>query len=217
LGLRATAAVVGAILTTESLKYLLPSVDHWTGQWRWLTGGSFPSGHAVVVASIALAVLSISSDAWRARLVGPLAAWTAIATTATVTVGWHRPGDVVGSFFLATAWHRALGAGQPVERRLRTMLPRPDLRGATSRRLTAAPSAVAFASSPGSPANTAAWWAGACFLVLGAAVEGVLSGRTLGDTAPIAYLAGLAVLLAGAGITVSQAATSFDQQWLRAR
>jgi hypothetical protein len=181
LGLRNSAAVVGAILSAEALKHVLPSKNHWTGDWSWLSGGAFPSGHAVIVTSISLAVLSISSDAWRHRLVGPLVAGTAIAATATVTVGWHRPSDVLGSLFLATAWHRAMAAGQPADRRLRTMLPH-----------TALP-------------RTGFWWAGACVLVLGAGLEGALTGTLYGRLATLAYLGSLSVLLAAVLVTLAVA------------
>jgi len=195
LGLRSTAAVIGAILSAEVLKWVLPSHDQWTGEWSWLSGGSFPSGHAVTVTSISLAVLSISSDNWRRRLVGPLVAGTAIATTATVTVGWHRPSDVLGSLFLATAWHRAMRADQPADRRLRTMLPRGSR-----------PRTVAARLQDRLPsAQTATWWAGACTLILGAALEGALTEIRYGGIAAMAYLCSLAVLLAAVLVTIALA------------
>jgi membrane-associated phospholipid phosphatase len=186
LGLRSTAAVVGSIVSAEVLKHTLPSHDQWTGRWSLISGGSFPSGHAVVVTSISLAVLSISSDRWRRRLVGPLVAGTAIVTTATVTVGWHRPSDVLASLFLATAWHRAMRSGQPAENRLRTMLPVP-------------------ARSLLPSVRTATWWAGACALILGAALEGALTGARYGGLASLAYLCSLAVLLAAVLVTIAVA------------
>jgi membrane-associated phospholipid phosphatase len=195
LGLRSTAAVAGAILSAEVLKHTLPSYNEWTGDWSLIGGGSLPSGHAVIVTSISLAVLSISSDRWRRRLVGPLVAATAIATTATVTVGWHLPSDVLGSLFLATAWHRALRADQPAERRLRSMLPHPALpRTALARLQLRLPTA-----------RTAAWWAGACALILGAALEGALTGVSYGSHATLAYLCSLAVLLAAVLVTIAAA------------
>jgi membrane-associated phospholipid phosphatase len=223
LGLRSTAAVIGAILSVEALKHLLPSHNQWTGEWSLISGGSFPSGHAVIVTSISLAVLSISSDSWRRRLVGPLVACTAIATTATVTVGWHRPSDVLGSLFLATAWHRAMRADQPAERRLRTMLPRPALpRTALPRTAlprTALPRTALPRTALPRPAlprtalsrlqdrlpttRTAAWWAGACTLILGAALEGAVNGLRYGSVATLAYLCSLAVLLAAVLVTVA--------------
>lgn len=187
LALRSTVAVVGAILSAEVLKLMLPSPDQVTGGF---IAGSFPSGHAVVVTSISLAALSISSDSWRRRLVGPLVACTAIATTATVTLGWHRPSDVLGSLLLATAWHRAMRADQPAERRLRTMLPRTTLAWLHDRLPTT---------------RTAIWWAGACTLILGAALEGALTGARYGMLATLAYLCSLAVLLAAVLVTIAVA------------
>jgi membrane-associated phospholipid phosphatase len=201
LGLRSTAAVVGAILSAEVLKYTLPGYSEWTGEWSFIDGGSFPSGHAVVVTSLALAVLSISSDRWRRWLVGPLVAGTAIATTATVTVGWHRPSDVLGSLFLATAWHRAMRADQPSERRLRNLLPT----GPRPR------TALAHLQERLPTAQTAIWWAGACTLILGAALEGALTGARYGELASLAYLCSLAGLLAAVLVTIALAATPRPQ------
>jgi membrane-associated phospholipid phosphatase len=175
-GLRASAAVLGALLSVEVLKLVLPTID-FTGRLQWPAAGSFPSGHTVIVTSISLAVLSVSTEQWRRRLVGPLVAWTAVATTATVTLGWHRPSDVLGSFFLATAWHRALGVRRPTADQLRRLVP-----------------------------AAAGWWSAACLLVLGAALEGVASGRALADGGfhqVFAYLLALAGLLAAAVVTVT--------------
>ena len=199
LGLRATIAVAGALATTEVLKFVLPSRQFWNGQWRWLSIGSFPSGHSVIVASLALAALSISSEPWRRIVAGPLAAWTAVATTATLTVGWHRPSDVIGSFFLATAWHRACTAWQPAERGSRSTMRWP----ARPRWLNAPAERLPVLSG-------LAWWALACLLVLGAAAAGILQGRSQWgwyDHAPARlpqaiYVFALGLLVIGAGLTV---------------
>jgi membrane-associated phospholipid phosphatase len=200
-GLGAATAVLGSVLSAEALKVLLPSANS-AGQWRWLSFGSFPSGHAVVVTSIALAVLSVSSAHWRRILVGPMLAWTAVATTATVTVGWHRPSDVLGSLFLATAWHRACTARVPEAKRLRSLLrwsPK-MIRTAPNRHLGVRPGV-----RPALPGLAAlSWWGLACLLVLGAAVEGALAGRdSPGRLSSAAYLVSLTVLLAGAGLTIA--------------
>jgi membrane-associated phospholipid phosphatase len=104
LGLRGVLAVLGSILSAEVLKYLLPGQSRWTGQWSWIGGGTFPSGHAVIVTSIALAVLSISSDHWRRLLVGPLVAGPrsrpprpspsvgTIPAMSSAACSWRRPG-----------------------------------------------------------------------------------------------------------------------------
>ncbi len=201
--LRSTVAVLGAVVSAEALKHLLPGPQWWSGQGHAFGPGSFPSGHTVIVTSISLAVLSISSHRWRRRLVGPLVAGTAIAATATVTVGWHRPGDVVGSFFLVTAWHQALSARQPADRRLRSMLPRP----AAGPGAPVGPAAglAATVRSIASWRPAAGWWVLASLGVLGAALEGVLT-RHPGRLAPLAYLLSLVVLLAGALITVATSA-----------
>jgi membrane-associated phospholipid phosphatase len=176
LALRNTVAVLGAVVSAEVLKYTLPSRNQWSGQWQWASTGSFPSGHAVIVTSIALAVLSVSPDAWRRLLVGPLVACTSIATTATVTVGWHRPGDVIGSFFLATAWHRALTARQRGDRRHPITVP---------------------------TGWTLVCWGPAAGLVLGAAVDGVRTNLAAsGRQTAASYLIALTFLLVGALITI---------------
>jgi membrane-associated phospholipid phosphatase len=197
LGVRSTATVIGSILSAEVLKHVLPSYNGWTGGWSVVGGGSFPSGHAMVVTSLSLALLSISSDAWRRRLVGPLLAGTAVAATATVTVGWHRPSDVLGSLFLATAWHRAMRVGQPAERRLRTMLPRPVRPAQRSRPV------LSQWRERLPMAETAGWWAAACALILGTALNGALTEARYGGLATVAYLCSLAVLLAAVPVTIA--------------
>jgi membrane-associated phospholipid phosphatase len=191
-GMWSAGAVVGAILSVEILKPLLPGTAGRTGEWRWLTSqGSFPSGHSVIAAALTLAVLSVVSDRWRPVLVGPMLAWTAVAAAATVTLGWHRPSDVLGSFFLATAWHRACTCGRPAQRRLRAMLPS----------TTAARERLSVAGVPAVPAVL--WWGLACLLVLGAGVHGVLRGESVGHVPALAYLTSLTLVLAGAGLTVA--------------
>ena len=193
LGLRGVLAVVGSILSAETLKHVLPSQNRWSEDWSWFGAGTFPSGHAVVVTSLSLAVLSIASDGWRRRLIGPLAAATAIVTTATVTVGWHRPSDVLGSLFLATAWHQLTAVGAPADRRLRTMLLRVPL----------APS-PRWSGRWRGHLPTALWWAAASVLVLGAAIEGS-TWTWWARLASTAYVGSLTVLLAGVLVTITLA------------
>jgi membrane-associated phospholipid phosphatase len=197
LGLRAALATFGAVISAEVLKYLLPGTNLWTGEWSWMTGGTFPSGHTAVAASVSLAILSVCSGLGRRLLVGPLVAGTAITATATVTVGWHRPSDVLAGLFLAAAWHRALSAGLPAEQRLRSMLPVRRDRGPAQEPAPAGP------RRPGRVVGavgvmTGLWWAGACVLVLGVGMNGLLRSVRFGELAPLAYAGSLAVLLAGA-------------------
>lgn len=199
LGLRAAMAVAGALASAEMLKHLLPSLQPWTGDWRWLTAGSFPSGHSVIVTSLALATLTICSDRWRHILAGPLVAWTAVAITGTVTLGWHRPSDVIGSLFLATAWHRACSLKRPAGHRLASVLHRSAHPARMSGLIDRVPNPSALA-----------WWALACLLVVGAAADGIIDTGTTatwqepgpGRVTALAYVVALGLLVMGAGLTV---------------
>jgi membrane-associated phospholipid phosphatase len=106
LAVRAVLAVGGAAATSEILKLTLPLP---MGHGRFVSGGgSFPSGHTTVVAALTLALLSTCAPRWRSVLAAPLVALTVLASTATISVGWHRPSDVVGGLLVVAAWHRAL-------------------------------------------------------------------------------------------------------------
>ena len=213
LALRCTAAVLGAVESAEVLKHLLPSLNFWDQRWRWLNTGSFPSGHTAVVTSISLAVLSVSSPAWRQRLVGPLVAGTAIASTALVTNAWHRPSDVLGSFFLATAWHRALVVPGLVDREPVGSEPvgsekigsepvgREPAAAGPWRLVRRRPFGVRLVGElPSEPATI--WWTATCVLVLGAAVDGILTHPQYSRRAAVVYFGALAVLLLGSLITI---------------
>jgi hypothetical protein len=54
-------------------------------------------------------------------------------------------------------------------------------------------------------AETAIWWAGACALILGGALEGALTGARYGGLASVAYVCSLAVVLAGVLLTIALA------------
>ena len=103
LTLRSLTSVVGAIVTSELLKLALPPPGP-HGQ-AVLGGGSFPSGHATIAAAVTLVLLSSCTAPWRRRLALPLLAWTVLVASATITMGWHRPSDVVGGLLIALAWH----------------------------------------------------------------------------------------------------------------
>ena len=82
------------------MKLTLPHARYTDQVWSWGGGGSFPSGHTTIAASLSLALLAVSSASWRRRLVGPLMAWTVLTATATITMGWHLPSDVLGALAL---------------------------------------------------------------------------------------------------------------------
>jgi hypothetical protein len=53
--------------------------------------------------------------------------------------------------------------------------------------------------------RTAVWWAGACTLILGTALEGPLTGVRYSGLAQLTYLCSLAILLAGVLVTIAGA------------
>lgn len=116
---RAGCAVVAAAVSAELLKLALPHVGVTDHAWTWTGGGSFPSGHTTIAASMSLALLTVSSGEWRRRLVGPLLAWTVLTATATITMGWHRPSDVLGALATAALWHSAGQRGRHARMRTR--------------------------------------------------------------------------------------------------
>lgn len=98
---RAVAIVGGANLTTQVLKRLverpeLPGMLH--------LDNSLPSGHTTVAASVAAVALLVVPRPARpvVAIVGAL--YTAATAVATMSLGWHRPADVVAAIAVVTAW-----------------------------------------------------------------------------------------------------------------
>ena len=64
-------------------------------------GPSFPSGHATVAMSLAVALVLVVPARLRATTaIGGLLYACAVGT-GTVTAGWHRPSDVIGGYLVA--------------------------------------------------------------------------------------------------------------------
>ncbi|MEJ3746825.1 phosphatase PAP2 family protein [Actinomycetes bacterium KLBMP 9797] len=104
-----TGFVAGATATTQILKYGLYRPDFGVDPERASAGNSFPSGHATVAVSVAIALVLVLPS--RVRGVAALAgaAYAAVAGVATMTLGWHRPSDVIGAALVAGAWAAAAG------------------------------------------------------------------------------------------------------------
>jgi membrane-associated phospholipid phosphatase len=108
LALAAGIAVAGANLTSQLLKDVIerPAL---LGSLAYARGNSFPSGTVTVAASIALVALLVTPRRLRS-LTGLVAAVVVAAVgMSTVTAGWHRLADVVGSVLIALAWTAASG------------------------------------------------------------------------------------------------------------
>jgi len=181
---RAVGAVLVSVLSAEVLKLALPHAGVVDPVWTWAGGGSFPSGHTTIAASMSLAVLGISSNAWRRRLAGPLLAWTVLTATATIAVGWHRPSDLLGGLALAALGYRLMQASGRYHAPLRNCLP-----------------AAGWLRPARGWARPALWWVIASTAVFWGAVPGQGGGESLADSSAVFYLGALGTIAVGAVLT----------------
>jgi membrane-associated phospholipid phosphatase len=123
-GVAALAIVVVTVGATEALHAVLPRPD-FSPAPQALSGASFPSGTAAIVAGLALGVAVVSSPRARPYVAAAGAIWLAVIAAAVQTLYWHRPSDVLGATLLACACHAtATGLLAPVGiRRLRVLPP----------------------------------------------------------------------------------------------
>lgn len=163
-------AVGAALVSTEVLKAVLP---HATAAGWVLGGGSFPSGHTTLAAAVSLAALHAAPARWRRHLVGPLTAWTVLVATATITLGWHRPSDVVAALVVALAWTQVVN-------------------GVTLAAISK-PLASKAARVLGSRSQLSLWWGGASLLVLATAARAP-SWESVTEVGTRSYLAALVVV-----------------------
>jgi membrane-associated phospholipid phosphatase len=95
-GILGAGVVVAAALTTQILQavvsrpILLP-----TGYRR--EDQSFPSGHTAIAMSVMVGLVLVVPHRWRWPVVAVTAPWAIGMGVATVTAGWHRPSDTIGS------------------------------------------------------------------------------------------------------------------------
>ncbi|MEA2058850.1 MAG: phosphatase PAP2 family protein [Actinomycetota bacterium] len=119
--------ILGANVTTQVLKRIVltrPDLDAGTE----ILQNSFPSGHATVAMSVAVALVLVvpSRFRWLAVLLGT--AYAAATGVAVVSAGWHRPSDAVGAWFVVGAWTAfvlamlAASGRLPVMREIRTSI-----------------------------------------------------------------------------------------------
>ena len=180
---RVTVAVLGAAVSAEGLKRILPFDPGTTSTGQAITSGSFPSGHTAIAASFALAVAATMGPRLARLWWGPLVAWVSLVGAGTVAAGWHRPSDAVGGVLLAVVWHTALVRRPAAEPSSVVVLPRER---------------VAPTVTGGVPAWR--WWgvAGAAIL-LGALAPRAGGEAELRETAGHLYVLGLGAVLAATG------------------
>jgi len=102
--LQSGALIVGATVTTQVLKQLVPRPDL-TGE---LYGNSFPSGHTTIAVAALFAVMTAFGRHVRPLMFLIGTAFAAIVAEQTVAFGWHRSSDVVGACAVALFWLAAV-------------------------------------------------------------------------------------------------------------
>ncbi|MHB8274419.1 MAG: phosphatase PAP2 family protein [Dermatophilaceae bacterium] len=181
---RAIGAVLVAVVGAEILKLALPHAGLVDPVWTWVGGGSFPSGHTTIAASMSLAVLGISSTTWRRRLAGPLLAWTVLTAAATIAMGWHRPSDVLGGLAMAALGYRLMHARDPHHAPLRDCLP-----------------LAGWLACATDWVRPALWWIVATTAVVWGAASGRRGVESLADSSVAYYVSALGIIAVGAVLT----------------
>ena len=100
----AVLAVGGAVISAEILKRVLPRRDLAPELNSYIDNGNietYPSGHATIAMSFALAVLVVSSPRARSYVVPFAMLWAVGVPMAALAAGWHRPSDLIGGMALA--------------------------------------------------------------------------------------------------------------------
>jgi len=96
LGLLAAGVIAASALTTEVLQRVVSRPVLLAGGIR-REDQSFPSGHTATAMAILVGVVLVVPVRYRLLAAIVLAPWSLGMGVATVTAGWHRPSDTVGS------------------------------------------------------------------------------------------------------------------------
>lgn len=95
----ATLLVVGANVSTQVLKEVIPRPFFGIG-----TENTLPSGHVTVVTSLVLATLLVAPPRLRSAVALLAAGAGTLTGAATIIQRWHRPSDVVAAFGVCALW-----------------------------------------------------------------------------------------------------------------
>jgi membrane-associated phospholipid phosphatase len=66
--------------------------------------GTWPSGHATAVMSLALCMVIVAAPRWRPYVGATMAAFAITVVYSFLELGWHYPSDVLGGFLVASTW-----------------------------------------------------------------------------------------------------------------
>jgi membrane-associated phospholipid phosphatase len=117
LAITATVMVAGANITTQLLKYGIPRPEFGVDAERTGAGNSFPSGHATIAASVAVALVLVLPQRIRGIVAILGAVYIGLAGVATLSAGWHRPSDAVAATLVVGVWAALAGLAMAVTRR----------------------------------------------------------------------------------------------------
>jgi hypothetical protein len=98
------AVILGANLTTQLLKHVLPQPGTPGAGGEPLT---FPSGHATVAMSVVMGLLLVVPPSVRALTAVAGLVYANGIGVAVVAAGWHRPSAAVGAYLVCSAWAAA--------------------------------------------------------------------------------------------------------------
>lgn len=176
--------VLGANVTTQLMKSALERPDLLGA--GTLPGGSFPSGHATVAMSLALALVLVASPRTRVFAATLGGGYAAAVGVAVVLLDWHRPSDVVGAYLVCAAW---FGVTASISASLRR--PGADRSGAGGW-------GVAVAGAVTAAFTAVAFWAVSrridLFEVVGGRVEFVVAALLLSAVAGVLMVIAVALL-----------------------
>ena len=103
----AAVVIAGANVTTQALKPLLGRLDPLGGDAERFSEGIFPSGHATVAMSLALALVIVVPATARPVAAVVAAVYAGAVGVGLLLLGWHFPSDVAGGFLVAGVWAAA--------------------------------------------------------------------------------------------------------------
>lgn len=103
LGLLSVGMIVASIATSEAIQRMAHRPILLSHGFR-REDQSFPSGHAAVAMSLMCAVVMVVPYRFRGLAVFLASLWAASVGVATVTAGWHRPSDTIGSDLIVVGY-----------------------------------------------------------------------------------------------------------------
>ena len=143
LALGALGSIAAANLTSQLLKPLLGSLDPTGGDVGRDFPAAFPSGHATVAASLAVALVLVAPAGLRRVVAAGGAAYAAAVGVGLVLIGWHYPSDVAGGYLVVALWAGLVVAALGARPSLRSAAPlEPGVRRAAAVVLAAAFAAI---------------------------------------------------------------------------